>query len=59
MGEVGCAAQVNVTSAACKGAMKNTLVQLFAVSLHLVRLRAENMKKLKAELSSTNSPRAS
>jgi hypothetical protein len=53
MEQVGCTAQVNVTSAACKRAMKDTLAMLFVESFHLVRFQHERMKQLKAELSST------
>ena len=36
MTEVGCTAPVDVTTAACKHAMKETLAKLFAESYHLV-----------------------
>ena len=55
MEQVGCTAPVNVTSAACKRATRETLALLFAESYHLVRFQNERMKQLKAELSSTKS----
>jgi hypothetical protein len=55
MDHVGCTAPVDVTSAACRHAMKETLVLLFTESYHLVRFQHEKMKQLKAELSSTKS----
>jgi molybdopterin-biosynthesis enzyme MoeA-like protein len=55
MEQVGCTAPVDVTSAACRHAMKETLVLLFTESYHLVRFQNERMKQLKAELSSTKS----
>ena len=55
MEQVGCTAPVDVTSAACKRAMKDTLGLLFSESFHYVRLQVEKMKQLKAELSSVKS----
>jgi hypothetical protein len=55
MDHAGCTAPVDVTSAACRHAMKETLVLLFTESYHLVRFQHEKMKQLKAELSSTKS----
>ena len=55
MEQVGCTDPINVTTAACKLAMKNTLVLLFSESFHYVRLQTEKMKQLKAELSSVKS----
>ena len=55
MEQVGCTAPVNVTSAACKRATRETLALLFAESYHLVRFQNERMKQLKAELTSTKS----
>ena len=55
MEQVGCTAPIDVTSALCKRAMKDTLAKLFAESYHFVRFQAEKMKQLKAELSSTKS----
>jgi hypothetical protein len=37
MEQVGCKVPVDVTSVACKRAMKDTLALLFAESYHLVR----------------------
>ena len=53
MADVGCTAPVDVTTAACKHAMKESLAKLFSESYHLVRFQHERMKQLKAELSST------
>jgi hypothetical protein len=55
MEKVGCTAPVDVTSAACRRAVKETLVPLLTESFHLVRFQNEKMKQLKAELSSTKS----
>ena len=55
MEQVGCLAPVDVTSTACKKAMKDTLALLFAESFHFVRFQTEKVKQLKAELSSTKS----
>jgi hypothetical protein len=55
MEKVGCTAAVDVTSAACRRAVKETLVPLLTESFHLVRFQNEKMKQLKAELSSTKS----
>ena len=55
MEQVGCTDPINVTTTACKLAMKNTLVLLFSESFHYVRLQTEKMKQLKAELSSVKS----
>jgi hypothetical protein len=55
MEQVGCLAPVDVTSTACKKAMKDTLALLFAESFHYVRFQTEKVKQLKAELSSTKS----
>ena len=55
MKDVGCTAMVDVTSTACKRAMRETLAVLFAESYHLVRFQHEKMKQLTAELSSTKS----
>ena len=55
MEQVGCSAPINVTSAECKRAMKDTLALLFTEAFHFVRFQAEKMKELKAELSSTKS----
>ena len=55
MEQVGCTAPVDVTSVACKHAMKDTLVLLFTEAYHFVRFQNEKMKQLKAELSSTKS----
>ena len=55
MEQVGCIAPVDVTSATCKKAMKDTLALLFAESYHFVRFQAEKMKQLKADLSATKS----
>ena len=55
MEQVGCTAPIDVTSALCKRAMKDTLAKLFAESYYFVRSQAEKMKQLKAELSSTKS----
>ena len=53
MADVGCTAPVDVTTAACKHAMKESLAKLFSESYHLVRFQHERMKQLKAELGST------
>ena len=55
MEQVGCTTQVDVTSAASKRAMKDTLALLFTESFHFVRFQTEKLKQLKAELSSTKS----
>ena len=55
MEQVGCTAALNVTSAACKRATRETLALLFAESYHFVRFQNERMRQLKAELSSTKS----
>ena len=55
MEQVGCTAPVDVTSAARKRAMKDTLRLPFSESFHYVRLQVEKMKQLKAELSSVKS----
>ena len=55
MEQVGCMAALNVTSAACKRATRETLALLFAESYHFVRFQNERMRQLKAELSSTKS----
>ena len=55
MEQLGCAAPIDVTSAACNRTMKSTLVQLLTESYHIVRFQNEKMKLLKAELSSTKS----
>ena len=55
MEQVGCTAAVDVTSVACKRAMRETLALLFAESYHFVRFQNEKLKQLKAELSSTKS----
>ena len=46
---------IDMTSAVCKRAMKDTPALLFTESYHFVRLQTEKMKQLKAELSSTKS----
>ena len=55
MEQVGCTAPVDVTSSACKRAMKDTLALLFTESFHFVRFQTEKVKQLKAELSATKS----
>ena len=55
MEQLGCAAPIDVTSAACNRTIKSTLVQLLTESYHIVRIQNEKMKQLKAELSSTKS----
>ena len=55
MEQVGCIAPDDVTTGACKRAMKDTLALLFSESYQFVRFQAEKMKQLKAELSSTKS----
>ena len=55
MEHVGCSTPDDVTSAACKRAMKDSLAMLFAESFQFVRFQTEKLKKLKAELSSTKS----
>lgn len=52
MEQVGCTAPAEVTTAACKRAMKDTLGLLFSESYHCVRLQVEKIKQLKAKLSS-------
>ena len=55
MEHVGCTAPIEVTSTACKKAMKDTLALLFTEAFHFVRFQTEKVKELKAELSSTKS----
>ena len=55
MEQVGCTSSVDVTSAACKRAMKDTLGLFFSESFHYVQLQVGKMKQLKAELSSVKS----
>ena len=45
MEQVGCTAPVDVTSVACKHAMKDTLVLLFTEAYHFVRFQNEKMKQ--------------
>ena len=53
MEQVGCSAPGDVTSARCKKALRDTLAVLFAESYKFVLSQTEQMKQLKAELSST------